>query len=142
MKIKTIMNPHVFLSIPVMLITAVFRKTRVLGPIAVYIGLKISADALFSIFPHEGSRRFRELAPETTTPEFRSPFVELMLRAEQYFGERILSAKKSEIVDWLNEEGSKALGSYWSTSKSESMATFLRNPNQQKGGNKKIVPPD
>ena len=60
-----------------------------------------------------------------------------MLRAEEHFGERLLTAKKQEIEEWLSGEGPKIEGT-WSNNKSRMMATFLRPPEKQKGGNKKI----
>lgn len=72
-----------------------------------------------------------------STPNYRSPFIDLILRAEAYFGERLMSAKKSEIEDWLAEHGPE-IDNKWSTNKTRSMATFLRPVERQQGGNRKF----
>lgn len=109
------------------------------GTIAAFEDVTIATDALCSVFPASTPSRADILVSDTYAPNYRSPFVDLMLRAEQHFGERVLNAKKSEIVDWLNLEGPKT-DRTWSNRKSDLMATFLRPPDLQKGGNKKVQP--
>ena len=72
------------------------------------------------------------------TPLYRSPFVDLILRAEQHFGESIREIKSDEIFAWLMEEGPKIdPNSNWTETKARYMTTFLRHPDQQKGGAKR-----
>lgn len=74
-------------------------------------------------------------------PGYRSPFVDLILRAEAHFGDHVRTAKAQEIRDWLNSEGRK-VDPKWSTAKAKSMTTFLRHPDQQAGGAKRREGPD
>ena len=66
----------------------------------------------------------------------RSPFIDLILRGDAHFGDRVRSAKAQEIQDWLDEEGLK-VDPKWSKTKSKYMTTFIRHPDQQTGGAKR-----
>lgn len=68
-------------------------------------------------------------------PTYRSPFIDLLLQAEAHFCERLETIKAEELRLWLNERG-KAIDPRWSDTKANMMATFLRHPDLQKGGNK------
>ena len=78
----------------------------------------------------------RSIEDNAARPPYRSPYVDLILRAEKHFGERIRRLKVDEIQDWLNREG-KNTEPNWSMNKARNMATFLRHPKQQKGGARK-----
>jgi hypothetical protein len=75
---------------------------------------------------------------EATRPSYRSPFVDLILKAEAHFGERLLDRRMdiTVIYDWLNAEGPKIEDANWSENKTKMMTTFLRMPRFQIGGNK------
>ena len=71
-------------------------------------------------------------------PPYRSPYVVLLLRAENEFREKIRDLKKSDLEAWFNDEGPK-IDRRWSHSKAAQLATFLRHPDQQRGGPKRQI---
>lgn len=110
--------------------------------LAAYSDVTISIDELHDhgdSVSHEVTAEIPMRDPQinNVAPAYRSPFMDLMLRAEAHFGEHLRTAKKQEIMDWLNELG-RTVDKNWSDRKSDVMATFLRHPDQQRGGNKRI----
>lgn len=74
-------------------------------------------------------------------PEYRSPYMELMLAAETHFGNRLrpgTPAKKDEIEDWLEKNWLEFITSDRSDNLIRHMATLIRDPVLRKGGNKKL----
>lgn len=104
--------------------------------VAAYTGVSIKMSELRSAMEANEQLPAHNDIP-TQSQSYRSPFVSLILRAEEHFGERLMSAKKAEIEEWLSLEGPK-IDPAWSRNKTRMMATFLRTPEKQKGGNKKI----
>jgi hypothetical protein len=103
---------------------------------AAYSYIDIKMDDLRNAFEPD-ERRPKAKSSESTTPKYRSAFMELMEQAVNEFGERLLSMKKEEIEVWLREKGLES-DPHWGKSKIKMMATFLRPPEKQKGGNKKL----
>jgi hypothetical protein len=103
--------------------------------IVAYGNITIGMDDLLNAFkPKEEPSALSSTGRHS--PSYRSPFLALMLRAEEHFGERVLNAKKAEIEDWLSIEGPKIDGG-WTRNKTRSMATFLRPVESGRGGNRK-----
>jgi hypothetical protein len=75
------------------------------------------------------------------TSAYRSPYVKLMLAAEENFGSRLDSsgsyAKKHEVEEWLRKNWSKYVSAQMSKNLIKSMATLIRNPELGKGGTKR-----
>jgi hypothetical protein len=71
-------------------------------------------------------------------PEYRSPFVALMLAAEAHFGMRLLPSTDhaviKEIEDWLKEHWEEFVKSPISNSRLTAMAGLIRHPDLGKGG--------
>lgn len=73
-------------------------------------------------------------------PQFRSPYLIFLLRAEAHFAERLQVEKKAVVDEWLLTEGRKEIGQDFSKHLAKAMGTILRTPKQAKGGNKKWPP--
>lgn len=81
--------------------------------------------------------------PSIKKPEplaYSSPYIELMQEAIQCFGisESNQPKKDLELVPWFEEQSSETLRI--SNNMAKMMATFVRLPESQIGGNKKIIP--
>lgn len=117
------------------------RRTRITSDAAAWF---MTRDDLYEFAKRKGAKPaflFPDARPSderlknSERPSYRSPYVDLILNAEQHFGERIREIKAQEIQDWLNIEGQK-IDPSWSAAKANYMSTFLRHPDQQKGGAK------
>jgi hypothetical protein len=102
-----------------------------------YEDIVISYDELLEA-SREASDLLQLYAQTGGAPSYRGPYMDLMLRAEAHFAERLIdpNLQKDEIEGWLNDEGPK-VDLNWSARKSSSMATFLRHPDAQRGGAKR-----
>ena len=116
------------------------RRTRITSDAAAWF---MTRDDLYEFAKRKGAKPaflFPDMRPSedhtVQRPDYRSPFLDLQLRAEQHFGESILEIKSVVIQDWLMVEGPK-IDQDWSVHKARSMATFIRHPKQQLGGAKK-----
>lgn len=69
-----------------------------------------------------------------------APYMQLMIDAMHHFRAKLINQteKKQLFEDWLYKEGQNRFGSAFSKSKAESMATFIRPPDFERGGNKRI----
>ena len=74
----------------------------------------------------------------TRAPDFRSPYLSFLLRAEEHFAETIANEKIDAVAEWIFAEGKKQVSEGFSKSMAKMMATILRTPKQGKGGNKKV----
>ncbi len=98
------------------------------------------AETLDMGFPNlVGNARAQENGTNKLTYE-SAPYLQLMLDAMLHFKGRLKDRKekKQTFEEWIYIQGVKKFGSGFSKSKAESMATFIRPPEFERGGNKRI----
>jgi hypothetical protein len=104
------------------------------------VSIQVDVQGLFRIFPgfhksDEGQPKPDALANESHATPYVPPYVEFMMRASRaLLLDHEQKVPKDEIVHWLKEHWPKNLGKM-SESKIQYMATFLRRPEDEKGGN-------
>ncbi len=105
-----------------------------------YRSLAIPVDDLMRLYPHEEKTESLWLKKES--PEsYSTAFIQLMLEAIEHFkitGENQVVTKK--LIPWFEARLEK-MGETGPNNKAKMMATFVRSPESQKGGNKKKVKP-
>src|SRR5215218_6818136 len=97
--------------------------------------IQVEIGRLFSVFPGSSGIQLESTSPKVLQAQnYTPPYVAFMLQACQQLG---LSADrrvtKQEIEAWIRKNWPRALGQS-SSSKVEYMPTFLRHPEDEKGG--------
>ena len=76
------------------------------------------------------------------SPVYRSPYMALMLAAENHFGLRLQLArgyaKKEEVEGWLREQWDSFISAPMSENMITNMAKLIRDPELGKGGNRRL----
>lgn len=100
-----------------------------------YTCILISTEDLLCLFPMSGKELI--LASGSRKHSYTTPFIKLMQEAIEHF--QITEKKQvgtKVLIPWF-EERLRALGEDAPNNKAKMMATFVRSPEAQKGGNKK-----